>query len=226
MFAIGHAATSLLLKKKYPAAPMPLLLLSVQAMELLWVALTYAGVEVVTTEKTVRSVADIHLVSMPWSHSVATMLGAAVLVALIGRALGRSELGVALALGVASHLILDLVTHDRDLPLAPGIISPKLGLPLYAVAPLGAFFLELAYGVACWWIYRGSRKLLGSIVLFSVANLSMLSNAVPGPEALLANRPFLVTTVVFVQIVVTLVLVGRFARRNLSLSRKMASGHA
>ena len=39
------------------------------------VGLNYLGVERTTTEAEVRSVADIHLISMPYSHSVGTALG-------------------------------------------------------------------------------------------------------------------------------------------------------
>ena len=51
------------------------------------------------------------------------------------------------------------------------------------------------------------------IVLGNVANLSLLSVAIPGPEAFLAGRPLLVVTMVAAQIVVTLVLTGMLARR-------------
>src|SRR5262245_41689494 len=72
MFAIDHAATALLLKRCYPSVPIAPILASVQAMELAWVGLNYLGIERTTTEATVRSVADIHLAYMPYSHSVGT----------------------------------------------------------------------------------------------------------------------------------------------------------
>lgn len=56
------------------------------------------------------------------------------------------------------------------------------------------------------------------IVIGNLANLSFLSPAIPGPEYYLAGRPLLVVTVIFVQIVVTLVLVGLLARRTVSQS--------
>jgi hypothetical protein len=75
MFAIDHAATALLVKRRYPAVPLAPLLIAVQAMELAWVVLNYLGVERTTTAPVVRSVADIHLAYMPYSHSVATAGG-------------------------------------------------------------------------------------------------------------------------------------------------------
>ena len=118
-----------------------------------------------------------------------------------------------MGLGIASHLILDLLTHAHDIALWPGLASPKLGLGLYDSAPLAAFVVEMIYGIFCWRVYRGSRGLLAVIVLFNLANLSFFSAAVPGPEQYLAGRPLLVVTLVLAQIVVTLVLVGILARR-------------
>lgn len=192
---------------------MPWLLVSVQLMELVWVLLNFVGLEHTTTGPAVRSVSDIHLAFMPYSHSVATMLGAALAAYLLLRLGGRRRtLGLAVAIGIASHLVLDLVTHAPDLPLAPGLAAPKLGLGLYGAFPIGAFVLELLYGILCWWIYRGGRALLVVILAFNLANLSLLSPAVPGAEAFLAGRPTLIVGVIFLQIVVTLLLVGWYSQ--------------
>jgi hypothetical protein len=215
MFAVDHAATALLVKRRYPSVPMTPLLVSVQAMELAWVALNYLGIERTTTEATVRSVADIHLVYMPYSHSVGTAAAAALAAwILIERGWGDAQLGRAVGVGIVSHLILDLATHAPDIVLWPGWTTPKLGLGLYAAAPMAAFAIELIYGWFCWYVYRGGLGLLAVITIGNLANLSFLSPAIPGPEQYLAGRPIFLVTVIFVQIVVTLVLVGLFARRG------------
>ena len=215
MFAVDHAATALLVKRRYPSVPLAPILVSVQAMELAWVGLNYLGIERTTTEATVRSVADVHLAYMPYSHSVGTAVGAAVLTWLIlEKGFGRAALGRAIGLGMVSHLILDLATHGHDIVVWPGWSTPKLGLGLYEAAPLAAFVVEFLYGIFCWYVYRGGPGLLALISLGNLANLSFLSPAIPGPEEFLAGRPLLLVTVIFVQIVVTLVLVGVFARRG------------
>ena len=215
MFAIDHAATALLVKRRFPSVSMVPILISVQAMELAWVALNYLGIERTTTESTVRSVADIHLAYMPYSHSVGTVLVAALAVWLIiEKGFRRTALGRAVGLGIVSHLILDLLTHGHDIVLWPGLASPRLGLGLYEAAPLAAFFVEFIYGIFCWRVYRGGRGLLALVVIGNLANLSFLAPAIPGPEYYLAGRPLLAVTVIFVQIVVTLVLVGGLARRT------------
>jgi len=212
MFAVDHAATALLVKRRYPSARLAPILVSVQAMELGWVALNYLGVERTTTDAVVHSVADIHLAYMPYSHSVGTAIGAAVLAwRLLEKGFGRAALGRAVGIGIVSHLILDLATHGRDIVLWPGLSTPRLGLGLYEAAPVAAFVVEFIYGIVCWYVYRGGLGLLTLICLGNLANLSFLSPAIPGPEEYLAGRPLLLVTVIFVQIVVTLVLVGMLA---------------
>jgi len=215
MFAIDHAATALLVKRRYPTVPIAPVLIAVQAMELAWVVLNYLGVERTTTGPVVRSVADIQLAYMPYSHSVVTAASAGVVTWLILElGFGRPLLGRAVGLGIVSHLVLDLLTHARDIVLWPGLASPRLGLGLYDAAPLAAFVLEMVYGIVCWRVYRGGRGLLALIVLANLANLSFFSPAIPGPESFLAGRPPLLVTLILVQIVVTLVLVGGLARRT------------
>jgi len=215
MFAVDHAATALLVKRRWPSAPLAPVLISVQAMELAWVACNYLGIERTTTEPVVRSVADIHLASIPYSHSVGTAVAAAVVAWLvIAKGFGKSTLGLAVGFGIFSHLVLDVVTHAPDIALWPGVASPMLGLGLYSAAPLLAFFVEMAYGLFCWWAYRGGSGLLAFVVLGNLANLSFLSPTIPGPEQYLAQKPMLVVSLIFVQIVVTLALVWVLARVN------------
>lgn len=208
-FAINHAATALVIKKVYPDVPMVWILISVQFMELVWVLLNYLGIERTTTKSKVTYVGDIHLAFMPYSHSVATMGGAAILAWLaIGKGLGEPDIGAAVGLGIGSHLFLDLITHRRDISLAPALNSPKLGLGLYENLPIPAFILEIGYGAFCWWVYKGSMALLAAIIAFNLANISMFVRSIPGIERKLANRPRLLVTVILVQIVATLVIVG------------------
>jgi hypothetical protein len=223
MFAVDHAATALLLKRRYRTVPIAPMLVAVQAMELAWVFLNFAGVERTSTERTVRSVADIHLTYMPYSHSVATALVAGLAAWLVIEfGARRPLLGRAVGLGIVSHLVLDLLTHAHDIALAPGLAAPMLGLGLYDSAPLTAFAVELVYGVACWRIYRGSRGLLAFVVLGNLANLTIFSAAIRGPEELFAGRPQLLVSFIFAQIVVTLILVGLLSRRASTRSVRSA----
>jgi membrane-bound metal-dependent hydrolase YbcI (DUF457 family) len=209
MFAINHAATALIIKKEFINVPIIWLLISVQFMEILWAIFNFLGVERTTTEKEVRYVGDVHLSFMPFSHSIVTMVGVALLAWLIiSKGLGLPGIGIAVGIGVISHLILDLMTHSNDIAIAPFIRGPKFGLGLYAKYPIVAFILEIGYGIFCWWIYKGGWALFTTIVVFNLANISMFSSAVTGIEKHMANRPLLITAVILVQILVTLTIVG------------------
>jgi hypothetical protein len=224
MFAINHAATALLIRRRYPEVPLVPVLVSVQAMEMLWVVLNYLGIERTTTESVVRYVGDIHLEFMPYSHSVATMVGAAILAWVVGVSLRRPRLGAAVGIGIASHLLLDLATHDGDIALAPFVSGDGYGTYLYRQFPAGAFLLELGFGVACWWAYRGGRALLAIIVGFNLANFSLFFASVPGLEGLLAGRSMLLVTVILFQIVVTLAAVWWGATRRAVQATSPAEG--
>ena len=127
---------------------------------------------------------------------------------------GRPLLGRVIGIGIVSHLLLDLITHAPDVALWPGFSSPKIGLGLYDRAPMWAFALELIYGAFCWWVYRGSGSLLSAIVVGDLANITLFSAAIPGPEQYLAGHPLLMVTFVFAQIVIMLMLVGMLAKRG------------
>jgi hypothetical protein len=147
MFAINHAATALIIKKAFPDAPIAVLLVSVQLVEIFWVALNFLGIEKTRTKDEVRTVKDVELAYMPFSHSIASTtvlaLGAWTLIVL---GFGRVDLGAAVALGIASHLVLDLISHARDIALVPLLSSKKIGMGLYE-NPAVAFVFETAYGI-------------------------------------------------------------------------------
>ena len=77
---------------------------------------------------------------MPYSHSIASAVVLSLVAFFVSaKVLGKPTAGLALAAGVLSHLILDLITHAPDIAIVPGIDEPKFGLGLYGGAPLIAF---------------------------------------------------------------------------------------
>lgn len=212
MNAINHAATALLINKKWPGVPIVPVLLAVQLVEFLWVTFNLLGVEVTTTEPQVRALNDIHLAYMPYSHSIAATVVLALTVWLVvTKFLHKPAWGLALAVAVSSHIVLDLATHVHDIALAPGIESPKFGSGLYGV-PLLALFVETLYGVWCWRVFQGSKALLAVIVLFNLGALPFYAPSIPGPVYLLAGHPKIFAAIIGVHIILGLVAVGFFAR--------------
>lgn len=208
MHAMNHAITAIALKKKYDSVPLAWLLVSVQLMELLWVAFNWLGLEYITVESEVRTIADIHLAHMPYSHSIASAVLLAGIAYLI---FGRS--GLAIGLAILSHLLLDLVTHVPDIAVVWFGWDLELGTGVYGV-PLLAFALETASGLAIWRYVRGGIGLLVAIVTFQIASLSAHVTWISGLESGLAANPAMLATSVAVQIVVTLPLVWWLGRRS------------
>jgi hypothetical protein len=213
MFAINHAAASLLVKKKFPAAKMLWLLISVQLVEILWVILNFLDIEVTTTNSVVRYVGDIHLTHMPFSHSVLSSIVLAVIsFVVIKYVFKERKLALPFAIGVLSHIVLDIITHAKDISLFFFSENPKIGMELYTLRPYFAFVIELGFGILCWWYFKGNKSLLTIIVLFNLANLTVFSPDIIGLEKYFANNVTLLVSVIAVQIITTLFLVGYFSK--------------
>lgn len=158
MVAISHAATALLIKQRYPEAPMGWILVSAELPGIAWVLLRLAGIEDAGT-------------GLPYSHSAASiLLFAAAAWLLFGRALRRRSLGAAAALAIVLHLVLDLVLHPVALPLTP-LGEFHVGLGLYDTPPLAAA-AAMAYGLLCWLAFGGGKALLAAIILLTIAQLT------------------------------------------------------
>lgn len=214
MNAINHAATALLINKKWPGVPIIPVLISVQLVEFVWVVLNILGIETTTTEAQVRAVSDIHLTHMPYSHSIAATAVLAFAVWLVvAKFLKRPGWGVALAVAVSSHIVLDLATHVQDIALLPGMNTPKFGSGLYGI-PLLALLIETLYGIWCWWVFRGSTALLAIIVALNMAAFSFYAPGIAGPEVFLSGHPVLFATVIGGHIIIGLVAIGFFARQH------------
>ena len=215
MQAINHAATALILKRKFPSAPLFGLILSTEAVEYLWVGLNLIGIERTIVDKDIRSVADVHLVHMPFSHSVVTSLIFAVFVGLLllwrgGRP--ASAMALAISLGVFSHVVLDLLVHAPDIAISPFLDAGKYGTGLYATLPLPALALETLWGILCWYLYRGSWRLLALIVTLAVAAIPLYSVAINIGEAALGGQSAVFAFIILAQMLATSGLVWLFAR--------------
>lgn len=215
MFAINHVATALVFKKKFPEVKILWLLLSVQLIEFIWVILNFIGVEKTSTEPVVNYVGDIHLYHMPFSHSILSSLLLTITAYLIVKFFTKSgKTALVISLAVASHIVLDLFVHAKDIPLGFLSTESKFGSQLYSLFPYIAFGVEFLYGVFCWYYFGGSMKLLYIIIGFNLANFTIFSPDIVGLESLFANQPILLTSVILFQIIITLYLIGKFSTQN------------
>ena len=184
-----------------------------QLVELLWVIFTYLGIE------HFRATPDsVHLDFLPYSHSVFTGALLAALALLMGKSVHRSNVGIAIALGIFSHIVLDIIQHEPNITLLPMTWGPQLGLNLQGY-PLLDFIVELAFCVACWKIFGGSRGLLIGIVIFNLINIPLMFPR-PGSLTPLVEHPAVLPTLILVQIVSTWLLVWWLGRRTIYLEDK------
>jgi len=208
MHAMNHAITAIALKKRFDYVPLAWLLVSVQLMEFLWIVFNWLGFEYISVNSEVHTIADIHLEHMPYSHSIAS----AVLLAGIAY-LAVRRTGLAIALGILSHLVLDLITHVPDIAVVWFGWDLELGTGIYGL-PLVAFVVETAYGLAVWCYVRGSAGLFVAIVAFQLSTLSAHVSWISGIEGSLADVPAMLPVGIAIQIAVTLPLVWWLGRSS------------
>ncbi|WP_343686218.1 hypothetical protein [Chryseobacterium gleum] len=205
MYAINHAATALLIKKNAPRLPLLPLLISVQLLEVCWVFFNYFGWEHFSI-----SGGKVHLDFLPYSHSVFSGIVAAILsFCVINWGYKNRKLAIAFAIGVLSHVIIDIIFHEKDIQLSPFSAKPVLGLGILDY-PILNFIIELAYGIFCWWYFKGSKALLWVIIIFNIIDLPMML-AKGDTLKPFVDYPFILPTVILFQILITWYFVYRYA---------------
>lgn len=205
MYAINHAATALLIKKNNSKLPLFPLLVSVQLVEVLWVFFNYLGWEHFSVYG-----GRVHLDFLPYSHSIFSGVAAAVLsFCVINWGYNNKKLAIAFAIGVVSHVIIDVIFHEKDIQLSPFSAKLVLGLGILDY-PILNFIIEFAYGIFCWWYFKGSKALLWVIIIFNILDLPMM---LANGDTLtpFVKHPFILPSVILFQIIITWYFVYRYA---------------
>jgi hypothetical protein len=130
----GHFAVALAAKRVAPRTSLGTLVAAGQLIDLAWPVLLLAGVERVRVDPGNTAYTPLDFTHYPWTHSaLAVLLWAAVFGALY-RWRTRYRAGAWVVAGlVASHWLLDALSHRPDLPLWPG--GPLVGLGLWNSVP-------------------------------------------------------------------------------------------
>lgn len=172
---IGHLAVALGATRLRPHVPLGAAVAAAFALDLLWPLLLIAGVETVRVSPGDTAFTHLAFDSYPWSHSLLAVLAWAGLGVIVGRkALGSWHAGAVLGGLVASHWVLDVVTHRPDLPLWPG--GPQVGLGLWNSIP-GTIIVEaalLAGGLALYLRTTSARDRMGRWSLMALVALTAL----------------------------------------------------
>lgn len=149
---IGHFGAGFGAKALAPRVSLGWLFAAAQFIDLLWPALLLAGVERVRIAPGATAVTPLVFEHYPVSHSLAAVLGWAVLVGGTYFALRKDRRGAIVLAGlVVSHWVLDAIVHAPDLPLAPGVAT-VVGLGAWN-SPALSFAIEVPLFAAGAWVY-------------------------------------------------------------------------
>lgn len=172
---IGHFGLGFAAKAAAPRTSLGTLFLAAQWIDLVWPTLLLLGVERVLIDPSLPGLTPLAFVHYPYTHSLAAVLGWALLLGGAYFALTRYTRG-ALVVGalVASHWLLDAIVHRADLPLSLDGAA-RIGLGLWQNSPVAAIAIEVLVfvaGVLLFWrafaadASRGARWGTAALVAF------------------------------------------------------------
>jgi Na+/proline symporter len=168
---IGHFGLAFAAKPAARAVSLGTLFLACQFADLLWPMLVLGGVERFAIDPGNTAFTPIDFQHYPYSHSLLTLAGWGVLVAVLYRVLsGRAWRAAAIVGAVVwSHWWLDFVTHGPDLPISPGGHT-RVGLGLWNSVPATLVVETLLFAIGVLVYTRSTRPLdrAGSIGLWSL----------------------------------------------------------
>jgi hypothetical protein len=175
---VGHLGVALAAKQAAPRASLGALVAAAILLDLAWPVLVLAGVEIVRVDPGNTAFTPLDFVHYPFTHgAVAVALWSIASGAAYRRVTGDGR-GAAVVGGlVASHWVLDLVTHRPDLPLALG--EPKVGLGLWNSVP-GTLAVELAIffaGVALYARATRAADRAGAVALWALVGFLLAVHA-------------------------------------------------
>jgi membrane-bound metal-dependent hydrolase YbcI (DUF457 family) len=179
---IGHFAVAFAAKKAAPRVSLGTLIFAAAFLDAVWPVLVLLGIERFRIVPGYTAVNPFEFLHYPWSHSLLMTLVWSLLVAFAYRAASGDRTGaIWVGVLVASHWVLDFVTHRPDLPLYPGG-SERLGLALWQSWP-ATFAVEgtmFAAAVALYTKATSARDRTGSIAWWALVAL-LLALYVPAP---------------------------------------------
>jgi hypothetical protein len=162
MGPIGHFAVGLAVKPAAPKAPLWVLLLAGEVLDLLCFAFFAIGIERNGVSQTdlAHGLQVVTPGVIPWSHGLfMALVWSAAAGAMAVLFLRDRRAGLYLGLVVFSHWLLDFIVHPGELPLFLNG-SPTVGLGLWSTGPglVLAGVLEVALFAGGLAIYLGWRK--------------------------------------------------------------------
>jgi membrane-bound metal-dependent hydrolase YbcI (DUF457 family) len=173
---IGHFAVAFAAKKVAPKVSLGTLIFAAAFLDAVWPVLVLAGIERFRIVPGYTAINPFQFLYYPWSHSLLMTVVWALLLALVYLGLRGDRTGaVWIGVLVASHWVLDFVTHKPDMPLYPGG-GQRFGLALWDSLP-GTFAVEglmFAAGVALYVRTTSARDRIGAIAWWALIAFLLL----------------------------------------------------
>lgn len=166
---VGHLAVALAAKRIEPRVRLGAAVAAAFALDLLWPILLILGLESVEVHPGDTAFTNLAFVSYPWSHSLAAVLVWAAVAGMVAFHM-TAQRRVAIVFGtlVASHWVLDFITHRPDLPLWPG--GPLAGLGVWQSIP-GTVLVEGGLLALATWLYISRFPTRGRTGRWALAGL-------------------------------------------------------
>jgi hypothetical protein len=154
---VGHFAVGLAAKRLAPKASLPVLLAAPQFLDIVFPIAAVSGLEKVAIVPGITEANFLDLQYIPYSHSMVATVIWSIVFALGYLLFTRDRRGALVLAGcVASHWVLDWITHRPDMPVFSGD-GTRLGLGLWNTIP-GTLIVEGAMFAAGTWIYATSTR--------------------------------------------------------------------
>jgi len=167
---IGHFGTAFAAKPVAKQTSLGTLFLAAQFIDLLWPTLLLLGLESVRIAPGATKVTPLEFTHYPISHSLLAVVVWSVLFGSVYFFFRRSVQSAIVCGGlVASHWVLDAITHQPDLPLGPGG-STRIGLGLWN-SPVFAIGFELLIFAVGLTLYLRTTKASDKIGIFGLWSL-------------------------------------------------------
>jgi len=167
---IGHFAVAFAAKKVAPRASLGTLVLAATFPDVVWPVLVLLGIERFRIVAGHTAVNPLEFLHYPWSHSLFMTAVWALVFAGGYYALRRDRVGAAwIGAAVASHWVLDFLSHVPDLPLYPGG-AERLGLGLWRSVP-ATFLVEgliFAAAVVVYTRFTRAKERIGTIAWWAL----------------------------------------------------------
>ncbi len=169
---IGHFAIAYIITYLYPSIPLWVALLGVSFPDLLWPILVFLGVEKVKVNSDSPLQKDLKFINYPYSHSLvlSTML-AFIFGGALSILLNNSLILFVFPILSASHWFLDVIVHQKDLPLL-GFSKRdiKVGLGLWNYGKV-AFITEYVFYIIITLIFAPTNLLPLLLILGTIFHI-------------------------------------------------------